>query len=56
VTGQPLPDLPGTLTLDETRATVAAFGWKLTIEPADPPRTPPGFGPSATAPTVVTGL
>jgi len=44
MTTRPLPDLPGSLTLDEARAVVAAFGWQLLIAPADAPRTPPGFG------------
>lgn len=48
MTTRPLPDLPGTMSLDEVRATVAAFGWQLLIAPADAPRTPPGFGPPAT--------
>lgn len=44
----PLPDLPGTLTLDEARASVRAFGYKLAIVPDDPPKTPPGFAPPTT--------
>ncbi|WP_158580733.1 hypothetical protein [Cellulomonas rhizosphaerae] len=43
----PLPDLPGTLTLDEVKAVVAAFGWKLTIEPAATTTPPPGFSTGA---------
>jgi hypothetical protein len=43
---QPLPDLPGTITLDQARATVRAFGYKLMIVQDDPPKAPPGFAPT----------
>lgn len=36
-------EIPGTMTLDQTRAAVAAFGWKLVMLPADPPKPKPGF-------------
>ncbi len=40
---KPLPDIPGTVTLDQLREVVAAFGYKLVIVPADPPAARPGF-------------
>lgn len=43
VVTQALPDLPGSLTFDEAKATVAAFGYKFALVPADKPSPPIGF-------------
>lgn len=40
----PLPtNLPGTLTLDQTKAAVEAFGYQLAMVPKPPATPPPGF-------------
>lgn len=44
-TPRPLPDLPGSVTLDQARDIVRPFGYKLVIVPADPAQPPPGFHP-----------
>lgn len=44
----PLPaDIPGTITLDQARAVVGAFGYTLVMLPAGPRPTPPGFAAEA---------
>lgn len=33
---RPLPDIPGTVTLDQAKSIVGAFGYELAIRPAAP--------------------